>query len=210
MVLSRLKISVTSNRRIFAACSKNKIRNHSSEDRARPRKAAGADEESRLLGVRSHNEGQTTVGVDGNGGSSRLRFDGTICAGQFEQRGRHCLLPEGRLDGCHLRSMVGLSPRVTFVVMRSRQRRARWCCFGVTRLDVRWKRASTAVLLSQGLYLGPECLGLNSCRLRFLRGPAYGAVDVSAWSSCAFCEEHNSNPQMEAASKELQSSLQLE
>lgn len=167
MLLSRLKISVTSTRRIFAACSKNKIRNHSSEDRARPRKAPGADEESRLLGVRSHNEGQITVGVDGNGGSSRLRFDGTIFAGQFEQRGRHCLLPEGRLDGCHLRSMVGLSPRVTFVVMRSRQRRARWCCFGVTRLDVRWKRASTAVLLSQGLYLGPECLGLNGCRLRW-------------------------------------------
>lgn len=30
-------------------------------------------------------------------------------------------MPDGRLDGCHLRSMVGLSPRVTFVVMRSRQ-----------------------------------------------------------------------------------------
>lgn len=30
-------------------------------------------------------------------------------------------MPDGRLDGCHLRSMVGLFPRVTFVVMRSRQ-----------------------------------------------------------------------------------------
>lgn len=61
------------------------------------------------------------MGVDGNDSFSPLRFDRTIFAGHSEQRGRHCLVPDGRLHGCHLRSMMGLSPRVTFVVMRSRQ-----------------------------------------------------------------------------------------
>lgn len=61
------------------------------------------------------------MGVDGNDSFSPLRFDRTIFAGHSEQRGRNCLVPDGRLHGCHLRSMMGLSPRVTFVVMRSRQ-----------------------------------------------------------------------------------------
>lgn len=69
------------------------------------------------------------MGVDGNGSFSPLRFDRTIFAGPSERRGRHCLVPDGRLDGCHLRSMVGLSPRVTFVVMRSRQGKGRVVLF---------------------------------------------------------------------------------
>jgi len=110
---------------------------HGSEDRARPRKTAGADKESRLPGTRSHNEGQVTVGVDGNGSSSRLRFGRIIFAEYFERAGRHCLLLDGKLDGCRLRLVVGLSPRVTFVVVPSRQKGgARWCRFGVACLEL--------------------------------------------------------------------------